>query len=85
MSEENTSTASSTAADPGTAAPSGAAASRKKAPAKAATATRRARQPQAPNASSGGGIAPAALKSQSRAQNPSTDDPFQSSQRIWPD
>lgn len=57
---------------------------RKKAPAKVAAATRRARQRSSTSASQPV-FGSAALASCSRAQNPSLDDPFQSGQRIWPD
>lgn len=57
---------------------------RKKAPVKAASTARRGRQrPAAAVSTSSFGTA--ALASESRSQNPSSDDPFQSGQRIWPD
>lgn len=58
-------------------------AARKKAPTKAAATARRSRQSSAAIAPASFGTA--ALGSESRAQNPSNDDPFQSGQRIWPD
>lgn len=71
----STGTASTTAAGSTT---------RKKAPAKAATPARRNRQ-RLSASDSQSSFGAAALASESRAQNPSTDDPFQSGQRIWPD
>jgi len=88
MSEEKTSTASTNTANTtktGSSAASPAPTARKKAPVKAAAATRRARPQRPVGAGSSKGLKPAALESQSRAQNPSVDDPFQGGQRIWPD
>lgn len=83
MSEEKPTSATSRPATPRSAPSTGTAAARKKAPARAATTARRTRTQRAAPAAAV--LAAAALDSESRAQNPQGDDPFQSGQRIWPD
>jgi hypothetical protein len=78
MSEENN-TATPPAAPASTTA---AAATRKKTAAKASPTARRT---PTPIGRSDRGDGNAQLLSESRAQNPAANDPFQSGQRIWPD
>jgi hypothetical protein len=82
MSEDQSAPVTTAADAPKQAAGGSASATRKKAPARAGSATRRTRAQGSSRASVG---LSAALASQARLQNPQGDDPFQSGQRIWPD
>jgi hypothetical protein len=81
MSEEQNTTGAGGVSAPKPSAGGTAAAARRKTPARSGSSSRRARA----QGSTPGSLAGAALASQSHAQNPQGDDPFQSGQRIWPD